>query len=97
MSSSAAVSLAFSLFTLTPAIAASARSLASAFDLVLVMSPRMASRVVSACFFLSWAAGGGGNDAAGVGPGIDGDDGDAHAQSGAQRLSMTHWLSLIHI
>ena len=53
VSSLSAVSLAFSLFTLTPAIAASARSLAFAFNLVFVMSPRMESRVFSAFSFFS--------------------------------------------
>ena len=59
VSSSAAVILADSLCTFTPAMAASARSLALAFTLVSEMSSRMESRVVSACFFLSSAEGDG--------------------------------------
>ena len=57
VSSSAAVSLAVSLCTLTPAMAASARSLAFFFNLASLMSPRIASRVFSAAAFLSWAEG----------------------------------------
>ena len=90
--SSAADILALSLCTLTPAIAASARSFTFAFNLASEKSARMESRVVSAASFLAWAAGGGGTDAAGVGSGTDGDGADVQAQSGAQRLSMTHWF-----
>ena len=53
VSSSAAVSLAVSFCTFTPAMAASARSLAFFFNLASLMSPRIASRVFSACFFFS--------------------------------------------
>ena len=59
MSSSAAVILADSFCTFTPAMAASARSLALAFILVSEMSANRESRVVSACFFLSSAEGDG--------------------------------------
>jgi hypothetical protein len=54
-SSSAADSFAVSLCTFTPAIAASARSLAFAFNLASAMSARIESRVFSAAAFLSWA------------------------------------------
>ena len=54
-SSSAAGSFAVSLCTFTPAIAASARSLAFAFNFASVMSARIESRVFSAAAFLSWA------------------------------------------
>ena len=54
-SSSAAGSFAVSLCTFTPAIAASARSLAFAFNLASAMSARIESRVFSAAAFLSWA------------------------------------------
>ena len=55
VSSSAADSFAVSLCTFTPAMPASARSLAFAFNPASVMSARIESRVFSAAAFLSWA------------------------------------------
>ena len=60
VSSSTAAILAVSLCTLAPAMAASARSLAFAFNLASAMSARMESRVSSATFSNAWADGGGG-------------------------------------
>ena len=75
-SSSAAGSFAVSLCTFTPAIAASARSLAFAFNFGSVMSARIESRVFSAAAFLSWAEVGddGDDDGCGCGGGGNVDD-----------------------